>query len=444
MATVRRSRAKRFNIGAAPRDPIADVLAEETERVADELSDVLEELAGIPGSDVTIAVYKTAKTGPWGHCRNLDPPVKIEALLEDLKEEFGPGDYAIRVLEGGKIRKTQHFGIASPKAAVTRPGLLGGVNEGELLLRLLDRDKGGGDNAQLIALMMNQSDKTTQMMMSMMTNMVTMVTANKPASEDSADRLLKTIALVREMQGPQSTMKDAIETITAIKAAFGGEEGGSGGLMGMAEKAMPALAQIVSQLQTNGGQGPPQGFDGAPAALPAPRNVPPVVAGAGGAPLAANDPPAGDYERHPVIELVKRDILYFMERAHDPGLTATAIGDVLETNGVTEDQIHALGMEILAAGDQWPEALLRYGLDVRANAEWFFAVVTALGQEFSDGPEGDEPDRDDADAGGLGQGRGPANPADNARPGGARKPADNRAKPGGEADSKPAPKRLPG
>ena len=448
MTTQRRTRSARpFVIPPAAADPFDAVLTGERERTAEDLAEALDGLAGMSGSNVKVYVYKIKKQGPWENVKILEPPVKSEELIEFCRDEYGPGDYAARVYAGGTILTTKHFGIAQPKNALPAAGrgLLSGGDDGALLKLLLERSA-PPDNSGMIAMMMKQADDSNQRFMTMMSTMIPLLVQRPDGN--GADAMMKAAMFLKEVQGPQQTLKDSLETFAAIRDLTGG--GGEGGFMGLVEKIAPALASITEMSVRNqavaaggeAGQVAPVVGAAPGISLPPPRPLPPAVPNADGStpPPAANDPPG---TTHPVLEIVKADIAYFMHRGHDPELAAEAVADILEANAITEEQVRGLGMEIFTAGPAWPTALAGYGLNVSTqpgHADWFMAFVQSLAGLYDGDAGADEEQPEPADHSParhrIRPGRSVANAGGDAPAGGDGEPQRDGEKPGGEADGK--------
>jgi hypothetical protein len=435
----RASRRTAFTVPPKTSDPIDAVLGEDEDRMADDLSDTMQELSGLSGSDVKVHVFRITKKGPWEHCKTLEPPVNTDGLIEELKEDYGAGEYVMRTYAAGRgIVSNKRFAIAAPKSAAVRPSFMAGRGEEDWMMRLLleGRDRGGNDMMPMVTMMMKSQEQAAQSFRDMMGLLIPAMMAGKVSAESPTDQLLKAMALTKELQGPQANMKDMLETFSMFKALTDGGEGG-GGLMGMAEKALPLLANFAEAAQRNsaGATPPPQLGQPPSQALPAPRSEPPPVTGAGSAPAPANDAPAA--ATHPLIDLVREDVIYFMNRGHNPELAAEAVADVLENAGKGEEEVRGLGLEIFAAGEAWPDALAAYGLDVRTgplHKEWFMEFVSALAAQYEGGDA--EPDQHADDQ--QGPPGGGADAGHHARTGGRGKPRPDGAQQGGEADIRAA------
>jgi hypothetical protein len=429
-------------------DPIENAIRADSQNTADELQAALIALGGVAESGVQIIVYKVPEKGSWQFIKELQPPFSVTGLANELETHYGPGKYAIRILANDKIRTTKFIEIAATKQAQTNIlGVVngaagGGFNQVELLKMLLERKTDDGGSKELFMLMMNMQQTASQNMMQMQMEstkmVVSLMTALMTGRADPAEQFAKIGSLLKDMQAPPQTLKETLEILTVAKDFVGGGDTGDG-LLNLAGKVLPTLASMAEAgargaAQPGAGQGvqpyPP------PRALPPPisRAPPPAIPGAGppanDAPPAAGGPPA-----HPILDLVRLDIEYFMGRGHDPELAADALSDILHAHQVTREQLLAFGMEIQGTDGDFVGRLRALGLDVSAHTEWFIATLTALA-DYDDEPDrgGDElADGDEPDPGDGGPGGSAADPGPDAGAGPAGRPADPRPKQGGAA-----------
>jgi hypothetical protein len=444
------ARRKRINFpGIAPADPIAAALETDTIAVAADLENALSDLAGMTESSVKIVVYRVSNKGEWEHVKQLSPPLKVGDLINDLEDTYGPGKYAVRILADNRIRTTKFFNIAAPRDG--KGSLFGGpdgLNTSSLLKMLLDRDNKpntGGQDMMLLMMKMQQDANAAMMQMQQRSSetlmtLIATLTANRG---DPSDQFLKSAEIIKALQGPQTTAKDILETLTMFRDVTG-DGGNAGGFLGLAEKFLPAMAAMADAARQGSGQVAP---GAAPAALPAPeatahRAPPPPVPGAASSPPAG---PAGAAPGHPIVSLIKPEIEFFMGRGHDPELAAEAVADVLRAKGITAEALFAFGLELQGTDGDYVGRLQRLGLDVSAHRAWFESMLATLAEIYTEPDDGAEPGPGEFDAGGPGPGELDAGePAGGAEPGAAYiQPLADRARANGSA-ADPGPHESPG
>ena len=403
MTEPQSARRRRIRMPGYSADPIAEAMEADTVKVATDLEIALNDLGSVADSQVKILVYRVSPKGEWEHVKQLSPPLKVADLINDVEETFGAGKYAVRIIIDSKIKTTKFFSIAAPKDG--RGSLFGGadgLNVPTLLKMLLERDgkKDGGSDMMVLMMKMQQDSATAmvQMQQESTRQLMTLMTTLTSARSDPTDQFLKSLEMVKALQGPQTTAKDIVETFSMIRDLTGESGGGSQGLMGLAEKFLPAMASLAEVSTRNaapGGQGTP------PAALPPPeapahRAPPPAVSGAAsGAPAPGPAPGGAAVSGHPILGLIQPEIEFFMGRGHDPELAAEAIADILKAKGVTAESLFAFGMEIQGIDGNYVGRLQGLGLDVAGHTDWFESMLSVLAEIYGAADD----DAGDLDAG---------------------------------------------
>lgn len=99
-------------------DPIDAAIADDREGLASELSSVLEGLEGIASDQIYGIVYKIpAGNGKFQFVKNVYPPFDTSEIMSVLQDEYGGGDYQLRVMVEKRIRKNINFSIIQPKTS---------------------------------------------------------------------------------------------------------------------------------------------------------------------------------------------------------------------------------------------------------------------------------------------------------------------------------------
>lgn len=360
-------------------DPLDDAVMADKEETATDLAGVLEQMRGYDTGDIKGVLYKVPRGGgKFEWIEEVIPPFKPNEIMETCKERFGGGDFQLRIFAGGKIRKNVNFSIAQDRAPLVAPK---GESNDLVALLIQQSERGKSDMLQMMTMMMQQQTAASERAMSMQANqtqmMVGMMTAIMGGQAKPTD-LLPLIAAMREGKAEGGGLSDTLELLKTAKGLFAGGEGGGGldadDLVGSALKlagpVVGALGRAVQSRQEATQAVQVQAMDYT--AQPGPLQLP----GAAPNPVPVEQPAT----THPVIELVRADVLFMYGRGYDPELAAEAVFDRLDAAGVDEGAISELVAQITASGQPW-EALAAYGLDFRGNLAWgerFFATLVQL------------------------------------------------------------------
>lgn len=371
---ARRPRALVVNPDELEDDPFNQAVREDRHNVADQLADALESLGSVDQSTVRGILYKIpVPNGKYEWIRDVFPPFDLSEIMRSLKEEVGGGDYAIRLMAEGKVRKTVHFSIMRDKTDNSQ---------------LMGRRDGTSEMLPLMVQLMSQSsDRQMQMMMTMsqqaqasQAQQTQMMVAMITAMMGNAGKPTDLIPLIAAMQSQDKGggMKEAIETLVAAKGLFSEGAGGldADDLVGSVVKlAGPVAGAIGRAVQARQDQAQPAQLEqlapGGQLMLPGVDPGRPV--GLNGNPA----PPMRGLASHPVLDLVRDDVTFAFNRRYDPELTAELVLDRLEEAGVTEADIGGLVAQITLEPDPWA-ALAAYGCDLRSNLGWGEQFISAL------------------------------------------------------------------
>ncbi len=315
--------------------------------------------------------------GAFSWIDDIHPPFNLTALMTEMRDRYGPGDYELRVFAGGKIRKNHTFSIAREKAGSTAPVVANsGGGMSEIMALILSQQAEARRDQQA------QQAQQMQMFMAMSESQTKLLTAVLPtlaAGRDQAMSPADLIAIITAGQaGKGGSLKEMVETLATLKGLTENPapaEPGGGldpeDLIGSAGRLIgPATKAIGDYLARNRG--------GAASETDATSASGTAAPGAGGQ-LALGAP----VSRFRLIELVKVDVNYGFQRGHAPDKIADLVYDVIEANNVTEDEINELALTF-ALSPTGLEDLAREGIDLRPNPQWaaeFFDALRAIHTE---------------------------------------------------------------
>lgn len=393
-------------------DPADMAAADNQLRSAIELGDILASLDAFTDSKTKVQLHRVDKGKPE-YIRTLAPPIEMEELASELRDEYGGGDFMFKIMHNGKFRDNKAFSIAMPKSAKLA---------GSLPVSLPPAK----DNMELFLRMSDESRKDQMnMMATMMTGMIGMMTAvvtgggARAAAPDPAAMIASLASTMKSLQpepapiaaaGPN--MSEMLETLLKMKELIGEGGGEETSFLGMAGKLLPPLIE-AAKMGAQAGGSPPL------AALPAPVAPPASAASLGAAPAPpVNRTPGFDFPDtpgHRILDRIRDDLAYLLKRKHDPELAAEVLLDVLDTQGVSPDELMAVVTEFQAAGEKWPDELARHGVKISTedDVNWLNDVIAKIVSSFT--ADSEPPAHTGGKAGGG------ANP----RPNGGARPAGN-------------------
>jgi len=352
-------------------------IANEIERITAAIKDFADE-------EIRCAIFMKpgSGVGAWTWCDDATLPIDLPAIMAEMKERFGPGNYELRVTAKGRVRANSTFSIAKEKAAPA--GLAPAAKNDDsstmtlfqiMLAQQADARREAQQQADRQMQIMQQSNQQTMQLFAAMSQQTTaMMTAMMGGREKASDFL----PLLTAMQPQQSGMKDAVETLVALKGLLPGEGGGGGGfdaddLVGSAARlagpVLGAIGRAVQQRQT-----PPANGHELAAEPTAPLTLP-----GGPAPLAIAAPVAAD-PSDPVQRVLRHiadDVIFMFARGYDPALAAEAVYGRFETAGVGEQELNDLVAAFYASPD-WIADLAARGVDLRADRQWAQDLLQAL------------------------------------------------------------------
>lgn len=387
-------------------DVVDTAVEQDREATANDLATVLESIAGITGRDLKILIYRIPKgIGKWEYCTEVQPPFETSELMDVLKEQFGPGDYAMRVMVEGKIRTTRNFSIAQDRklnAAQTNGGM-----DKELLPLLITTMNGkSSETMQMMTAMMQQqaqqSQQQMQMMMAMMqqsqASQATMITALMGGREKPAELIAAFAPLMAPKTGG---FGETLELLKVAKEIMGGgEKSGDGDIMDMVKTLAPVAGDVVKGIaasiprrsETHEVRVLPQQTQPAP--------VHPQISG------PTEEAPQGA-GRFPLLTAIRDDVLFYYTRGMDPEFAAEGIAEVLDKAGFKPETDLAPIVAAFLSSPNWLVDLANEGIDLTGNPEWAHSFLNALIAIYSgeaDDPGGAGGSEEDAtDHGDLGE-----------------------------------------
>lgn len=363
-------------IDVEPADPFAVVADSETEREASEFAETLDALKNVTDNTSKIIVYKVRQQGgKWAVCKEIYPPVDTATLFDELKREFGAGDYKFRIFAGGRIRNTLSMSI-----------------EASISDKLPAPIQPGGMGSDIIGMIMQQSQSAAQQQQNMMTMFMQQQQAAQAAAEARAAANMNNLIALAGIVAPlvlgnkdtpasmigalapllKSDNKNDLATmlpaIAAMKELFAGDGGGGeDSLIGSAAKSLlPMLAGAMQQPPQPVPE-PPQQRQMLPS--PGPRPAIPVE--------------HARSQEDDLLSLVASDLLFYSRRKFDPELAGDCVIETLKNKGITRDALQLFAATLVQSGNYW-EPLKQRGFDFSGHEAFFNAVVNYVSENYPD------------------------------------------------------------
>lgn len=403
--------------------PLDMAVTDDQLQLADKLSAILSGLGDFDQGTIKGYLFRKAPFGKWAQLVQFVPTGDVGELFDMVRSNYGGGDFRLQIFAGGKTRGNFEFALEGPPK--TTPVADGGGEKDQM------------NSTNLIALMIQQGNQAREQADASRREMMDQqrfameqqrlrdesmwkaiaVAAPFVVPLFKKESLADMVALMNANKPETTSLKDQVETLVAVKAAFGPDDKGfdpdniAGSLARLAGPIAAAAGRAF------GGRGAPptdageerqegggDGFLRLPEADPAP------------APVAAPASPGS-----PILRLIQPDILYFYSRRLDPGLAAEAVVDIMGRAGVTDEAVNELVGAYLGAAD-WKADLAAQGIDLTANPEW--------ADDFLQELVGQWPERHRHGDGAGGRGGGLADAADDAPAGAAGVAVDDDPGPG--------------
>lgn len=386
-------------------DPLATAVLTDTIGIAGDLEGFLEQLRAYDQSSIKAILFKKplGKPGSLGKFDWLDEvpaPIDLAEVMAMLKAKYGGGDYRITVQAGGRPRKQIEFSIhgaavgddpAKPAAAAT------GMDD-FMKMMLTQQNEQRREQHEYTRRETERRDRADERRNELLLGIAGLaVPALIPVlSGANREKLGDIIALINNSKSKESSLNETLETFVKIKALTDGDKGGfdADNLVGSFAKLAGPLANAAGRAFGSGRRG-----EAAEEEDPAPTgdgqlHLPSPAEQAAPTLHMPHAPVGSRATGHPVIELIRPHVLYFFSAHLDPGLAAEAIADIMEREGVTEDDVSGLVAAFATSAD-WKSDLAGQGLDLRAEPQWaddFLAeLVGAWTERDRDG--GREPGR---------------------------------------------------
>lgn len=390
--------------GFRQEDALDSAVSQDRENVADQLAEVLEQLGTVDQGSIKGILYRLpVPNGKYEWIRDVYPPFDMSDIMRTLKEDIGGGDYALRIMAEGKVRKTIHFAIMKDKPtsliAPQRDDTMGGM----LPMMFQMMMKQSEDAARQRADDMRDRQAASERMTTMLVGLGGIVAPLLLGGKEKTSELMMAIAAMQPKPADGSSMKDALETLTLAKGLFKDDNPAptldtdnlvSSGLK-FAGPLVGSLAKAFSERRV-----PAERAQLTDHGAPPPLHFAPAAPQLGHVPAA----PASNY---PVLDVIREDVLYCFKRGHDPERTAELVYDAIENAGVSEEAINEL-VAAFALSSDWLADLASEGIDLRSRPEWaeqFLQAVIRLHAEIDDFENdrhgGDGGETDAQDHGGL-------------------------------------------
>lgn len=359
--------------------PFDDAVTQDQERIADDLSNVLDALKDFDQGAIRGMLYRKPPNGvgKFEWIEDIVPPFDLPGIHQELKDRFNGGNFELRVFAGGRIRKSVSIDIVKEN----RPIALAPKDNGDitaLMGMMMQMNQGSSDRQMQMMMQMSQQaaaaqQASTQMMVGMMTAIVPALAGGK----EKTSELMQAFAAMQPKPA-ENDLEKTITTFAALKSVFKDDtEKGPGfdadDIVGsVVRMAGPVAGAVGRAFQSRNGSGaeqvtaqqveyPPHQslmLDNPTTSQP-PLDQMPVAA------------------RHPVLALIRDDVLFAFTRQKGPELAAEMVYDTIEAHGVTEDQINDL-VGAFALSPDWLSDLAVEGIDLRSNPEWANAFLGAL------------------------------------------------------------------
>lgn len=375
--------------------PLEEAVLADQANIADDLSNIFDALKDYDSGTIKGILYRKPLNGigKYEWIEETVPPFDLSAIHNELKERFGGGSFQLRVFAGGRIRKNVDIDIVKEKTPIIAPQKDGG--DMMMMFQIMMQTQAANQQAAQVSadrqmqMMMAANQQSSQMMMGMMTAIVPALAGGREKTSD----LMQAIAA---MQPKGESAKETLELMASMKTLLKDDsEKGSGGfdaddLVGSVVRMAGPVAGAVGRV-----------FSERRGAAENPISAQQVEYAPQPSLMLGNDAPNDIYApapqgaRHPVLALIRDDVLFMFTRNHDPERAADIVYDTIEANGVTEEQINDL-VGAFALSTDWLGELAAEGIDLRTNPEWANQFLSALVSIHTD------PERNGNDFGGQG------------------------------------------
>jgi hypothetical protein len=387
-------------------DPMDEVVRDDDARDAEGVAQVLDDLRAIITEETKLLLYrKPMKGGQWAYIDTLAAPINPDTLLDEIKSEYGGGEYQLRIHAKGKVAKIKRVVVEGKPKVPGEKDENKGDDLREFLPLLLNMSQQSGDKTmQMMTMMMGQmqqsSQQQTQMLVTMMTTLIPVMVGGK------VDPVQLATAIASAGGNNKNSLADMIATITAVKELVANNgDGGGGGEESMFQTVIKTLGPTLADMAT---RAPAATAPASAPALPSPQarpnpspqprsSTPPL----NGAPQRAIMPPPGPprppgaplapppqqrppFMSDPVLSLIGEDVLFFARRKYPPALAAEAILSRLDEAEVPEEAIIALVVRFNASPD-WLADLARAGIDLRPVKPWADEFLDELVGQYAAG-----------------------------------------------------------
>lgn len=351
-------------------DPMQGAVDSDRENIAAVLEEALSLLSNVDQGTIKGILYRIpVPNGKYEWIRDVYPPFDMSEIMRSLKEDIGGGDYALRIMAEGKVRKTIHFSIMKDKMPL-----------------VADKVKDDSMTMMMFQMMMQQSRDASQQRMEdmrerqaaserQMTMIVGLASAALPIIMGGKDKTSEVMAAL----GPYINRKedDSTEKTLALlknaKELFGGNSSDEKGddmqeMVASGVKLIgPALKGLGDMVSRGRGAAPTGAADASREPM---AEVPALM-------LPQGETPLVHASKYPILDLIRADVLYFFARNHDPEKTADMVYDIIEQHDVSDEAINELAAAFAISPD-WMADLAQEGIELRSRPDWAEKFLTAL------------------------------------------------------------------
>lgn len=371
-------------------DPIDAAIADDREGLASELSSVLEGLEGIASDQIYGIVYKIpAGNGKFQFVKNVYPPFDTSEIMSVLQDEYGGGDYQLRVMVEKRIRKNINFSIIQPKTS--NPLIAPKDNTSDMMQMMMQMSASSkSDMMQMMTMLMTSMQSAQQSQANLMGILIPAMMGGK----EKTSELMTAFAALSGGGEKSGGLKEAMEMLVTAKTLFASDGNSGGGfdpdaslISNGLKLAGPLLSGLTTMVKERGQNQQPMMLPQQPQTV---VTVPPqavMLPGMEPNPVTDDEP-----SRFPVLDLIKEDVLFFFRRGYEPDLAAENVVEILDRNEVKEEALHEL-IAAFTVSAAWIEDLASCGIDLRSNPEWANLFLSSLVSIYTD------PSRRDDDTG---------------------------------------------
>lgn len=368
--------APRRSAVVEPLDAFSEVENEAMERAADTYAEALAELDSVTDQGAKLIVFKVKPNGKWGICREYLPPLDTSMITDEIKQEFGAGDYMFRLMVNKKIKTTKPVSIEVPNSAKQNaPAPANGLGTDMLQMLMSQQRDAQAQMQSMFGMMIAQQQQAQQAAearaASNTQSMIALAGIVAPLILGNKDTPASMIGAIAPLLKKEDGLKEMLAVMASAKELFSGNNDGGGddGFIGGAIKALaPTLAGALA-----GPMGAPMG-----APVQAPQAQAPRALPSGPTPPMIQDAPS---PIDALVNVLGSRMMTFAEDDIDVELAGDYLIETLTRKGITFDALQALATQFAAMGDYF-QYLKSRGFDFTGREEWFVAVIGYVAENY--------------------------------------------------------------